>query len=310
MAPPNAQRSSDFFRQGKKDRLRSDQDGGGSRSPTHTSETGSDNESRQRLSVSETKLAAMLHELRTSMRTDFQAAVSDLRKDLLEVGTRVNVLEEKTDELCQANDAIVSKLQQLEKDNRRLTEKMADLEDRSRRNNIRVRGVPEKVTQEDLPSYLLRLFQAIQPALAPADLRLDRAHRVPKPTNLARDVPRDVVTRLHYYSAKEAILTAQRKASEMPPTFEEISLYADLSPTTMSRRRDFINVTKCLRNHKVPYRWGFPTKLLIWRNGSLTKVEDPTQGMETLKSWGLFPTDNAPTTPAPLRKVATSWTKA
>ncbi|CAH2275917.1 Hypothetical predicted protein [Pelobates cultripes] len=113
MAPPKALRASDFFRQGKKDRLRSDQDGGGSHSPKHTSDAGSDNESRQAstgvLSVSEKKLAAMLHELRTSMRTDFQTAVSDMRKDLLKVGTRVNVLEEKTDELCQANYAIVEK---------------------------------------------------------------------------------------------------------------------------------------------------------------------------------------------------------
>ncbi|CAH2294137.1 Hypothetical predicted protein [Pelobates cultripes] len=130
----------------------------------------------------------------SSMRTDFQTAVSDMRKDLLEVGTRVNALEEKTDELYQANDAIVEKLQKFEKDNRRLMEKMADLEDRSRRNNIHVPGVPEKITHEELTSYLLQLFQAIQPALEPADLRLDRAHRVPKPSKLSQDVPRDIVT--------------------------------------------------------------------------------------------------------------------
>ncbi|CAH2249438.1 Hypothetical predicted protein, partial [Pelobates cultripes] len=122
--------------------------------------------------------------------------------------------------------------------------------------------------------------------------------------------PTHLRNRLHYYSTKEAILTEQRKASEMQPTYEEISLYADLSPTKMFRIRDFINVTKCLRNHKVPYRWGFPTKLFIWRNGSLTKVEDPPKGMETLKSWGLSHDDNATTSPAPLRKVTTSWTKA
>ncbi|CAH2295260.1 Hypothetical predicted protein [Pelobates cultripes] len=177
----------------------------------------------------------------------------------------------------------------MEADNKRLLEKMADLEDSSHRNNIRVRGVLETIVQEDLPSYLLWLFQAIQASLEPADLRLDRAHWVPKPQNLAQDVPRDIVTRLNYYSAKEAILTAQRKASEIPPTYVGIALYADISPTTMSRRGDFINVTKCLRNNKLPYRWGFPTKLLIWCNGSLTKIEDPAQGMEKLKTWGLFP---------------------
>ncbi|CAH2313178.1 Hypothetical predicted protein [Pelobates cultripes] len=210
MATPKSQKASDFFRQGKKDKQRSEQDGGGSRLPTHTSDAGSDTNSRQAtaddLSVSEKCLAAMLQELRTSMKTDFQAAFSDLRKDILEVGTRVNALEEKTNELCHVNDSIVEKIQKMEADSKRLMEKLADLEDRSRRNNIRVRGVPETVTQELLSAYLMRLFQAIQPNLEPADLRLDRAHRVPKPQNLAHEVPRDIVTRLHYYSAKEAIL--------------------------------------------------------------------------------------------------------
>ncbi|CAH2246996.1 Hypothetical predicted protein [Pelobates cultripes] len=312
MAPPKFQRASDFFRQGKGGKQRLEQDGSGSRSPTHTSDAGSDTDMRQAtaddLSVSEKRLAAMLQDLRTSMKTDFQAAVSDMRKDIHEVGTRVNALEEKTDELCHMNDTIVEKIQRMDADNKRLMEKLADLEDRSRRNNIRVCGVPETVTQEELPAYLLRLFQAIQPNLEVADLRLDRAHRVPKPQNLAQEVPRDIVTRLHYYSAKEAILTAQRKASAMPPTHENISLFADLSPTTMARRREFINITKCLRNNKIG--WGFPTKLLIWRNGSLIKIEDPALGMDKLKTWGLFPDGKAPHTQTSLKKVTADWSKA
>ncbi|CAH2300919.1 Hypothetical predicted protein [Pelobates cultripes] len=48
----------------------------------------------------------------------------------------------------------------------------------------------------------------------------------------------------------------------MPPDYAGVSFYADLSAKTMSRRRDFINITKCLRNNKVPYRWVFPKKIL------------------------------------------------
>ncbi|CAH2254953.1 Hypothetical predicted protein [Pelobates cultripes] len=99
MAPPKSQRASDFFRQGKGGKQRMEQDGGGSRSPTHTSDAGSDTDMSQAtaddLSVSEKRLAAMLQDLRTSMKTDFQAAVSDMRKDIHEVGTRVNALEER-----------------------------------------------------------------------------------------------------------------------------------------------------------------------------------------------------------------------
>ncbi|CAH2221460.1 Hypothetical predicted protein [Pelobates cultripes] len=205
----------------------------------------------------------MLQELRTSMKADFQTEVTDIRKEMLEVGACVNALEVKADELCLANDAMMEKICRME----------VDLEDRSRCNNIHVRGVPETIPSEELPNYLQQLFRAIQPSLEPADL-MDRAQRVPKPKNLAQDVPRDIVTRLHYYSSKEAILTAQRKALTMPPSYDGISLYTDLSPTTMSRRRDFINITKCLCNHK----------LLIWRMRSLTKLEDPAHGMDKIRA--------------------------
>ncbi|CAH2321296.1 Hypothetical predicted protein [Pelobates cultripes] len=95
----------------------------------------------------------MLQELCTSMKADFQMAVSDIRKDMLEVGTHVNALEKKTDNLFLANDAIAEKIQKMEADNKRLLEKVADLEDCSCRNNIRVHRVPETITHEELPFY-------------------------------------------------------------------------------------------------------------------------------------------------------------
>ncbi|CAH2220540.1 Hypothetical predicted protein [Pelobates cultripes] len=260
MAPPKAQRASDFFRQGQRDKTQQEQDGGGSHSPKPASDQRSDTEALQPptgdISISETKMAAMLQELRSSMKEDLQLAVNDIRREVHEVGSRLNVLEEKMDDLCQANDGILEKICAMEAEH---------------------------------PEYLQQLFKAIQPTLELTDLRLDRAHRVPKPASLAHNISRDIVTRLHYFSTKDAILMAQRKSTAMPSGCDWISLLADLSPMTMARRRDFINVTKCLRNRKIPYCWGFPTKLLIWRNGSLTKLDDPDQGMNKLKAWGLFP---------------------
>ncbi|CAH2274422.1 Hypothetical predicted protein [Pelobates cultripes] len=67
MAPPKAQRASDFFRQGRRDKTRPEQDGGGSHSPMPASDQGSDTEALQPptgdISISETKMAAeLLHE--------------------------------------------------------------------------------------------------------------------------------------------------------------------------------------------------------------------------------------------------------
>ncbi|CAH2225898.1 Hypothetical predicted protein [Pelobates cultripes] len=229
MAHPKAQRASDFFRQGRRDKTQPEQDGGGSHSPTLASDQGSDTETTQPLpgdiSMSEKRMSAMLQELRSSMKEDLQLAVNDIRREVHEVGSRLNALEEKTDDLCLANDGILERVHKLEEEQMHLTVKLADLEDRSCRNNIRVRGVPETILGADLPVYLQQLFKAIQPTMELADLRLDTAHRVSKPAKLAQDIPRDIVTKLHYFSAKEAILTAQRQATAMPPLAMLISLW-------------------------------------------------------------------------------------
>lgn len=43
--------------------------------------------------------------------------------------------------------------------------KLADMEDRSRRNNMKIRGIPESVQQGELKAYATALFSDILPDL-------------------------------------------------------------------------------------------------------------------------------------------------
>ncbi|CAH2225468.1 Hypothetical predicted protein [Pelobates cultripes] len=84
------------------------------------------------------------------MKADFKSAVDDIHKEVQEIGMHMGALEERADEFCLANNEIVDKIHKLETDHKGLVEKMADLEFRSRRNNICVREVPETITTEQL----------------------------------------------------------------------------------------------------------------------------------------------------------------
>ncbi|CAH2283846.1 Hypothetical predicted protein [Pelobates cultripes] len=54
--------------------------------------------------------------------------------------------------------------------------KIMDAEDRARRNNLRLKGIPETVTQAELSPYVRDLFKTLIPE-APADmLLLDQVH--------------------------------------------------------------------------------------------------------------------------------------
>ncbi|CAH2295657.1 Hypothetical predicted protein [Pelobates cultripes] len=67
---------------------------------------------------------------------------------------------------------------------------------------------------------------------------------------------------------------------------------ADLSAATLRRRREYQNVTTELRNRGIRYRWGFPTKIIVTRNGDTTTITSPDEGMKKLETWG-------PTNPEP-----------
>lgn len=72
-----------------------------------------------------------------------------------------------------------------------LKDKVADLEDRSRRNNIKLRSIPESVPPYQLLQYAHTLLSTLVPMLTAQDLIVDRIHRVPKPTFLPEGTPRD-----------------------------------------------------------------------------------------------------------------------
>lgn len=62
-----------------------------------------------------------------------------------------------------------------------IKDKLSDLEDRSRRNNLKIRGIPESVPATQLPQYIQDLFNALLPTMSALELTVDRVHRIPKP---------------------------------------------------------------------------------------------------------------------------------
>lgn len=61
-------------------------------------------------------------------------------------------------------------------------DKVADLEERSRRNKLKLRGIPESAPHNQLLQYAHTLFSTLVLTLTVEDLIVDRIYRVPKPS--------------------------------------------------------------------------------------------------------------------------------
>ncbi|CAH2325044.1 Hypothetical predicted protein [Pelobates cultripes] len=167
---------------------------------------------------SKTDLAAMINKLEASFHAKMEAVNSDLQQ----IKHRVTDLEEEKDvqqsQMLHFSSVMDSHMHFMTDIQRQLD----DLDNRGRRNNLRVRGLPE-LQGEDLTSTLTDLFNLIL-GLDPGNkIILDRAHRSLKPRGPAAEMPRDVICRLHYYTEKESILRALRDTN--PPSCTGAMLY-------------------------------------------------------------------------------------
>ncbi|CAH2300915.1 Hypothetical predicted protein [Pelobates cultripes] len=165
-----------------------------------------------------------------------------------------------------------------------------DLDNRGRRSNIRIRGLPESAGEEDVEATLQTLFREILGTEAPETIEFDRAHRANR-ARAADNTPRDIVCCLHTYKLKERIMTKAR----LRPTWRfrdaEIALYQDLSPLTLEARRALRPITALLRERGIPYKWGFPFMLQARHNNEWTQLRWPEEVPRFLQRLNLPPTE-------------------
>lgn len=138
-------------------------------------------------------------------------------------------------------------------------------------------------------SYGSTLFKSLLPDLSDLDVTIDRIHRLPKLTYLSDQVPGDVILRLHFYHVKEKLMMVMRKHDQIPSQYQNLQFYADLSQHTLQKMKNLNTVIKVLRNHMIIYRWGYPTKITITKEGQKHVVDSLEKGLSLLKEWKILP---------------------
>uniref|UniRef100_A0A8P4KJ98 L1 transposable element RRM domain-containing protein n=1 Tax=Dicentrarchus labrax TaxID=13489 RepID=A0A8P4KJ98_DICLA len=135
----------------------------------------------------------------------------------------------------------------------KLKDRNDDLENRSRRQNLRIIGIPKSAENGKRTAFMASFFAEVLGEEIPSPLVLDRAHRTlaakPKPG----DRPRPMIVRLHYYSDKEKILQLSRNKGELKFREARIHIFPDMSAELSRCRAAFNSVKAKLRQAGIKY---------------------------------------------------------
>ncbi|CAI5657495.1 unnamed protein product [Oreochromis niloticus] len=214
----------------------------------------------------------MLEEHRASISADFktsfatlEARLDKIQTTITEHGQRMNLLESHAELQEQRLQALEERCVALAESNTKLKAKTIDLESRSRRNNIRIIGLPESIEGPRPTSFFADfLVEVLGDQILQSPPELDRAHRtlVAKPQSGAR--PRPVIIRLHRYQTKELIIREARKQrGKLHYRGSPVQIFEDYTPEVAEERAKYRSVMADLYNLALRPTLRFPARLQI-----------------------------------------------
>ena len=194
----------------------------------------------------ESAFKSMIDSLITATTTRVDGLVkeiADLKYSLEYSQKDIDRLEDKQSEIDLINNELTNVKLSLDK----YRDKTIDLENRSRRNNLRINGIPEVPNEtweltEDLVKSTLKEKLSLN-----TDVHIERAHRVGKPNGQGR--ARSIVCRLYDWKDKNHIL---KQARIQKPT--GLFINEDVAETTMEKRREQMpKLRQAKQNGKIAY---------------------------------------------------------
>ena len=215
-----------------------------------------------------------LKSVATDIKDALAAAISELRLDLRSLTDRVSQTETVIEDHESALRRCTRKVDDHALQMRDMNRHMEDLDNRGRRQNLRVRGLPESVEGDLISQSVVGLFNSILDRPPQTDIDLVRIHRALRPKGKEADPPRDVICCLADFRIKEDILRKAR-GKQLSCQGAPIQLFQDLSGITLKHRRDLRPLLNVLRDRNISYKWKFPFCLSASHQGRTVLLKVP-----------------------------------
>ena len=190
-------------------------------------------------------------------------SMTEIRQSVSGLKNRMDAVENRTGENengCALNQRLISYLLQREK---QLETRCEQLECASRRNSIRIFGIPEDAESGNVVKWGEKFIKEILQLPAETELRLERMHRslVRKPDATAP--PRSFIAKFLDFNTKEDVLMRAWKTKELKYKGNRIGFDNDHPPAVQRRRKEYADIKKQLKAKNITFKSRHPARLLV-----------------------------------------------
>lgn len=224
-------------------------------------------------------LPADLERLRAMIVSDLKGAidaalaplkdsVNRLTATAKDHGERINSLDEAMTLYSNRVVSLEKECKDLRENNKTLFDSLDNLENRSRRCNLKIFNIPEKAEGNDAVKFMSEFLSGLLGEVFPTAPMLDRAHRLgalKKPGSDGNVRPRPMIIKFHYYQDKDRAVRCNR--SKLVYRGQRVFFQQDYSAVVNKKRAKFNPVKALLYEKKVKFGLLFPAVLRVDYDG-------------------------------------------
>lgn len=238
--------------------------------------------------------AAILSELKTFRQenneklTAITSAMTSLEQSVEKMGERMTHAESRIHQVEEGSARSARLLGYLLRRERQLEDRCEELENYTRRNNLRVYGVAEGSESGDMVKWTESFLRELLDIPADFPLHLERAHRSLQQRPSDENVPpRSLIVRFVNHQHKQHVLSKAWRMKNLQYKGKRIYMDHDYSSAIQQRRREYADIKRQLREKNIRFQTPYPAKLRVHLADGIKTYNSAWEAAEGLQQLGI-----------------------
>lgn len=197
------------------------------------------------------------------------SAIQDMKTEVRDFAGRLTEAEQRISNTEDDVGGVQTTVRALESQVKTLSARLDDLENRHRRNNLRLVNLPERAEGADAVKFLEKWFHEVFGDSLPGPVIIEQAHRIGRLPTSDQRFPRVLIMKFMNLRDRQRVMDAARERKTVMFQQHKVMFFPDFSVEVRKQRRQFDDVKRRLRALNIEYRLRYPAKLAVKHGGQM-----------------------------------------